>query len=140
MMEMMNRFSITFALICISFFLIGLREFNLIEFESNLRIGIQLNRFKFNSIQVECNFIQYFHSKWNLICTKSAHFFIISLSLVVQNNLEPKLNEGPPMIMKEWWLVIKPPRTMGILSTIYIINLSFNSLFYGFSPLKHWKG
>jgi hypothetical protein len=29
---------------------------------------------------------------------------------------------------------------MGILSTIYIINLSFNSLFYGFFPLKHRKG
>jgi hypothetical protein len=138
MMKMMNRFSITFSLICISFFFIGFHEFNLMEFESNWRFGIQLNQFKFNSIQVACNFIIYFHSKWNLICTKSTHFFIISLSLVVQNNLEPKLNEGPPMIMKELWLVVKTP--IGILSTIYIINLSFNSLFYGFFPLQHWKG
>jgi hypothetical protein len=42
--------------------------------------------------------------------------------------------------MKELSLVVKPPKTMGILSIVYIINLSFNSLFYGLFPLEHGKG
>jgi hypothetical protein len=52
-----NKFSISFAPICIPFFK------NSIEYEYNY-IWIQFNAFEFknlNSIQVACNFIQHFH-------------------------------------------------------------------------------
>lgn len=131
-------------------FLFGFHEFNLIEFESNLRIGIQLNKFKFNSIQVACNFHSIFSFKMELNLHKVNsffyHFIVIGSAKQLGAQVEWRsphsfiLKKLPPMIMKELWLIVKPPKTMGILSTVYIINLSFNSLFYGFFPLKHRKG
>jgi len=54
--------------------------------------------FEFNSSCMQCHWIFLF--KWNFIYVKSTHLKIVSLSLIVCNNLEPKFDSSS----KLWFL------------------------------------
>jgi hypothetical protein len=61
---------------------------NQINFHLNSRISIQSNPIQFNSNCMKCHSI--FSFKWNLIFTKSIHFFIKWSTLIVHGSMEPK--------------------------------------------------
>ncbi len=67
--------------------------------------------FEFNSSCMQCHWIFLF--KWNFIYVKSTHLKIVSLSLIVCNNLEPKFDSSS----KLWFLQF---------------DSSFSFLFFGY--------
>jgi hypothetical protein len=69
--------------------------FNTLGIDVSLQLNV--NSIQWNQIWIELNSSWCAMSfKWNLISTKSIHFFFfISLSLVVCNNIEPKFVVNP---------------------------------------------
>ncbi len=76
----MSIFFIFCASICITFFFS-------IEFEFEIDSIYHLNSM---GIQFACNIIQYFHSNETQFPQNQLNFLIISLSLVLHNNMKPK--------------------------------------------------